>query len=82
MQNRAKRERKGTYPCSLSLQQLLVQEMVLLTSKKQPQVAGMECGGVVLWIGVEMVQGFLGFKAWKRGRGRGRDVSKALNKIL
>lgn len=44
-QNKARKGQKRTYPCSTAMQQLLVQEDELLTSKNQPQGVGMEDGG-------------------------------------
>ena len=43
-------------------QQLLDQVWELFTSGKQPQVVGMDGGGVVLCGGVEMVQEQKGFR--------------------
>ena len=54
-QNKAQKRKNGTHPCRPMDQQLLDQVWGLLTSGKQPQVSGIEDGGLVLWVDVEMV---------------------------
>ena len=66
--NKARKKENGTHPCRPMEQQLLDQVWELLTSGKQPQVVGMEDGGLMLWVDVEMVQEHGGCEGWNRER--------------
>ena len=54
-QNKTQKRENGTHPCRPLDQQLLDQVWERFTSGKQPQVAGMEDGDLMLWVDVEMV---------------------------